>query len=50
MIVTFKNKANEDMFNGIDSKYTRKLCPIELRSVVLRKLDQLDSIIMLSEY
>ncbi len=49
MIRSFYDKGTEDIFNGIDSKIARKRCPINLRSVAIRKLDQLDSIIRLSE-
>jgi len=43
MIVTFKNKATEDLFNGVASKASRKTCPQSLWKVATRKLDQLDS-------
>ena len=43
MISTFKNKATEDLFNGVASKPARKACPQSLWRVAARKLDQLDS-------
>lgn len=49
MIVSFKNKASDDIFNGIASKQARKTCPQNLWRVVARKLDQLDSVITLNE-
>ena len=49
MIVSFKNSATEDIFNGINSKEARNLCPKLLWKIAFRKLDQLDSVINLEE-
>ncbi len=49
MIVSFKNQATEDIFNGKNTKSARKLCPRSLWRVAFRKLDQLDSVIALEE-
>ncbi len=49
MIVSFRNQATEDIFNGKSSKSARKLCPQSLWKVVTRKLEQLDSILNLDE-
>ena len=49
MIVSFKNQATEDIFNGKSSKIARKLCPQSLWKVATRKLDQLDSVLNLDE-
>jgi proteic killer suppression protein len=49
MISNFKNLATEDIFNGVNSKSARKLCPQELWKVATRKLDQLDSIMDVEE-
>jgi proteic killer suppression protein len=43
MIRSFKNAAAEDIFNGINSKATWKICPQRLWKTTVRKLDQLDS-------
>ena len=43
MIRSFKNKATENIFNGINSKSARALCPQSLWKVATRKLDQIDS-------
>lgn len=43
MIVSFKDGATEDVFNGVDSKRARRMCPVQLRRIAARKLDQLDS-------
>lgn len=49
MIVSFKNQATEDIFNGVNSRDARKSCPVTLWKVAVRKLDQLDSVLMLDE-
>ena len=49
MIVSFKDKASEDIFNGIASKQARKACPQALWRVARRKLDQLDSVVAIEE-
>jgi len=49
MIVSFKNQATEDIYNGKNTKNARKLCPQSLWRVSARKLDQLDSVVKLEE-
>lgn len=49
MIRSFFDKGTEDIFNGINSKQSRKKCPQHLQLIAIRKLDQLDSVIRLSE-
>ncbi len=49
MIVSFKDKETEDIFNGRNTKQARKICPQSLWNVAGRKLDQLDSVISLNE-
>lgn len=44
MIISFKDKATEDIFNGVSSKVARKACPQTVWRVATRKLDQLDSV------
>ena len=44
MIRSFRNTVTEDIFNGINSKAARNLCPQNLWKVASRKLDQLDSV------
>lgn len=44
MIQSFKNKATEDIFNGVNSKAARKICPQKLWGIAFRKLDQMDSV------
>lgn len=49
MIVTFKDRATEDIFNGKKTKAARKLCPQSIWRIAIRKLDQLDSVTSLDE-
>lgn len=49
MIVSFRNQASDDLFNGINSKGARKACPETLWRIAARKLDQIDSVQSLDE-
>jgi len=49
MIVSFRDQATEDIFNGFNSKVARKTCPRTLLRIAARKLDQLDSVLSLEE-
>jgi len=49
MVYSFKNKGTEDIFNGKNTKEARKNCPRSLWRIAAKKLDQLDSIIILDE-
>ncbi len=49
MIISFKDKATEDIFNGVASKDARKSCPNTIWKVAARKLDLLDSVSTLDE-
>jgi toxin HigB-1 len=49
MIVNFKNQGTEAIFEGQNSKVARKTCPNHLWKVARRKLDQLDSVLDLTE-
>lgn len=49
MIISFKSDGTEDIFNGDNSKAARRTCPESLWNTVARKLDQLDSVIVLDE-
>lgn len=49
MIVSFKDRGTEDIFDGIDSKEARKTCPINIWNVAQRKLDQLNAVISLND-
>ena len=49
MIESFKDRATEDIFDGLDSKAARKLCPPNLWATARRKLDQLNAVNSLDE-
>ena len=49
MIVSFKDQATEDIFNGVNSKAARKACPQILCRIASRKLDLIDSVQHLDE-
>ena len=49
MIRSFADQATDDLFNGRNTSAARRACPIRLWSIVQRKLDQLDSVVLLSE-
>ena len=45
MIIHFKDKGTEDVFNGVASKAARKVCPQSLWRIASRKLELLDSVV-----
>lgn len=49
MIIEFKDKGTEDVFNGVSSKAARKVCPQPLWRIAARKLELLDSVEVLDE-
>jgi proteic killer suppression protein len=49
MIISFKNKETEDIFDGKDSKNARKICPQTLWKVARRKLDLLNAAVALDD-
>ena len=49
MIRNFKDRATEDIFNGIATKDALRACPKNLWRLAVRKLDQLDSISSMEE-
>ena len=49
MIRSFKNKGTEDIFNGLNSRAARSVCPELLWGIAIRKLDLLDSAEELSD-
>ena len=44
MIRRFADAATEDLFNGVDSRRARAVCPSDLWPVVRRKLTQLNRV------
>jgi toxin HigB-1 len=49
MIVSFKSKGAEDIFNGESTKEARRTCPKDLWKVAVRKLDQLNAVTNLND-
>jgi len=49
MIVSFKDRGTEDLFNGMDSKAARRCCPGDLQRVALRKLTMLNRAVSLED-
>ena len=49
MIRSFKNQGTEDIFNGVNSKFARRICPQSIWRIAARKLDQLDSVESVAE-
>ena len=47
MIQSFVDPGTEDVFNGVDSRRARRVCPGTLWTVARRKLDQLDASVSL---
>jgi proteic killer suppression protein len=49
MLRSFRNHGTEDVFNGVDSKAARKVCPRDLVKVARRKLGMLDAAVTLTD-
>jgi len=49
VIISFRDKGTEDLFDGRDTKQARKSCPSDLVRVVRRKLDQLNQAVALGD-
>lgn len=49
MIVSFRGDGTEDVFDGKNTSRARRTCPARLWSVARRKLDLLDSAVVLSD-
>jgi proteic killer suppression protein len=47
VIRSFADRGTEDVFNGVDSRTARKICPNTLWRIARRKLDQLDATVSL---
>ena len=43
MIASFRDRATEDLFHGIDSRATRIIVPAALKPIAVRKLDLLNA-------
>ncbi len=49
MILAFKDRGTQDVYNGENTKSARKVCPHHLWKVAARKLDYLDSATTLND-
>jgi proteic killer suppression protein len=49
VIRSFENVGTEDVFNGRSTRAARRACPQSLWRIAARKLDQLDSALVLSD-
>ena len=49
MIRSFSDGGTEDLFNGLNTAAARRTCPVRLRGIARRKLDHLDSALLLSD-
>lgn len=47
MIVTFRDRGTEDIFNRISSKEARRSCPEQIWNIARRKLDQMNAVVSL---
>jgi toxin HigB-1 len=48
VIKSFHNRGTEDIFNRLNSREARRVCPVQLWTVARRKLDQLNAVISLT--
>jgi proteic killer suppression protein len=49
VIVSFRDKGTEDVYNGEDTKIARRTCPREIWRVAFRKLDMIEGAAVLSD-
>lgn len=49
MIVSFRDKGTEDLFDGRATKFARKVCPSGLTRIARRKLDQINQAATLTD-
>jgi toxin HigB-1 len=49
MIVSFLDPGTEDMFNGLSTKQSRRVCPPGILNVARRKLDYLNAALQLRD-
>jgi proteic killer suppression protein len=49
MILSFKDRGSEDVFDGSNSKEACRVCPSSLWSVARRKLDQINAAVSLND-
>jgi proteic killer suppression protein len=49
VIISFRDKGTEDVFNGHETKKARKVCPDDLVRIARRKLDQVNQAASISD-
>lgn len=49
MIVSFRDDGVRDVFNGVNYRAARKVCPTDIVKVARRKLDMMVQAVMLSD-
>jgi proteic killer suppression protein len=49
MIVSFRSRGSEDVFNGVDSKAARRTCPNSIWGVAQRKLEYMQAAAVLKD-
>ena len=49
MIRSFSDGGTADLFNGLNTAAVRRACPERLRDIARRKLDHLDSALLLND-
>jgi proteic killer suppression protein len=49
VIQSFKDQATADIFDGRNTKASRKTCPVALWKIAHRKLDMIDSAVFLND-
>ncbi len=49
MIVSFRNRGTEDIFNGENTDAARRTCPETIRRIARRKLDQINQAVRLAD-
>ena len=49
VIVSFRTVGTRDVFDGRDTRAARRTCPLSIWRIARRKLDQLDSAVVLDD-
>lgn len=49
MIISFRDRATEDVYDGLDTKGARRALPRNLWGIAVRKMDQLDAVTRLDQ-
>lgn len=49
MIVSFRDRGTENVYNGEDTKAARRTCPSDIWGVAFRKLDMINAAVRISD-